>query len=105
MLRTTSTRISSPPNPIPHIIAPTDFCRRTGSAFLLFAFVVLPALGWADDDDKDSLEQIVVTATRAPTSIRDEPPRVEAVPAEEIEENLTEQPGNLTSLLNELPSV
>jgi outer membrane receptor for ferrienterochelin and colicins len=30
---------------------------------------------------------------------------VEAVPAEEIEENLTEQPGNLTSLLNELPSV
>jgi iron complex outermembrane receptor protein len=37
--------------------------------------------------------------------IRDEPLRVEAVPAEEIEENLTVQPGNLSSLLNELPSV
>jgi len=37
--------------------------------------------------------------------IRDEPLRVEAVPAEEIEENLTVHPGNLSSLLNELPGV
>jgi iron complex outermembrane receptor protein len=37
--------------------------------------------------------------------IRDEPLRVEAVPAEEIEENLTVQPGTLSSLLIELPGV
>ena len=57
------------------------------------------------DDAADSLDAIVVTATRTATLIRDEPLRVEAVPADEIEENLTEQPGDLTRLMNELPSV
>jgi outer membrane cobalamin receptor len=36
--------------------------------------------------------------------VADEPIRVEAVPSEEIEENLTVQPGNISTLLNELPS-
>ena len=77
--------------------------------------VVLLALAWppvgqsadavrAPDDDSE-IDAIVVTATRTSTFIRDEPLRVEAVPAEEIEENLTVQPGNLTSLLKELPGV
>ena len=57
------------------------------------------------DDDETKLDAVVVTATRSPTLIRDEPLRVEAVPAEEIEENLTVQPGNLSSLLHELPSI
>jgi outer membrane receptor for ferrienterochelin and colicins len=57
------------------------------------------------DDDEAKLNTVVVTATRSPTLIRDEPLRVEAVPAEEIEENLTVQPGNLSSLLHELPSI
>jgi iron complex outermembrane receptor protein len=65
-----------------------------------------PFLVWASDADADEgLATVVVTATRKPTLIQDEPLRVEAVPAEEIEENLTVQPGNLTSLLEELPSV
>ena len=59
----------------------------------------------ADTDGAVGLEEIIVTSTRTPTLIREEPLRVEAVPAEEIEENLTVQPGNLTSLLNELPGV
>jgi iron complex outermembrane receptor protein len=71
-------------------------------ALLLLA--ALPICGWADGDDEVPLDQIIVTATRTPGLIRDEPLRVEAVPADEIEENLTEQPGNLTALLNELPS-
>jgi iron complex outermembrane receptor protein len=50
-------------------------------------------------------DAVVVTATRSPGLVNDEPLRIEAVPAEEIEENLTVQPGNLTSLLNELPGV
>ena len=49
-------------------------------------------------------ETVVVTATRVPSLIGDEPIRIEAVPSEEIEENLTVQPGNISSLLNELPS-
>jgi outer membrane receptor for ferrienterochelin and colicins len=57
-----------------------------------------------EDEAADALDTVTVTATRTPTLVRDEPLRVEAVPAEEIEENLTVQPGNLTSLLNELPS-
>jgi outer membrane receptor for ferrienterochelin and colicins len=72
---------------------------------ILLLFAALPVQGWADDDDEVPLDQIVVTATRTPGLIRDEPLRVEAVPADEIEENLTVQPGNLSSLLNELPGV
>ena len=66
---------------------------------------IRPLLAQADDDDEAKLSAVTVTATRSPTLIRDEPLRVEAVPTEEIEENLTIRPGNLTSLLKELPSV
>ena len=44
----------------------------------------------------------VVSSTRSGTVIEDQPTRVEAVPEEEIEENQTIAPGNLTTLLNEL---
>lgn len=50
-------------------------------------------------------EVIVVTATRSGTVVGDQPIRVEAVPEEEIEENLTVQPGNLSTLLSELAGV
>jgi outer membrane receptor for ferrienterochelin and colicins len=72
---------------------------------ILLSLAALPIQGWAGDDDEVPLDQIVVTATRTPGLIRDEPLRVEAVPADEIEENSTVQPGNLSSLLNELPGV
>src|SRR3982750_3790270 len=55
-----------------------------------------------DDDEVDELESIQVTATRTGNLVRDEPIRVEVVPQEEIEENLTIQPGNLSTLLSEL---
>ena len=45
-----------------------------------------------------------MTTTRVPSLVGDEPIRIEAVPSEEIEENLTVQPGNISTLLNELPS-
>jgi iron complex outermembrane receptor protein len=48
---------------------------------------------------------VVVTATRSGTVVGDQPIRVEAVPGEEIEENLTVQPGNLGTLLSELAGV
>lgn len=74
-------------------------------ASLLFAALGLVALTaplWADEDTP---AEVIVTATRVPTLIQDEPLHVEAVPAEEIEENLTVQPGNLSSLLTELPGI
>ena len=57
------------------------------------------------DDDDDELSQVVVTATRRPVLVKDEPLHVEAVPAEEIEENLTEAPGNISMIFSELPGV
>jgi len=75
---------------------------RSGALWLTLASL----RAWAADPDTDQdLSTVVVTATRKPTLIQNEPLRVEAVPAEEIEENLTVQPGNLSSLLNELPGV
>src|SRR6185369_13959383 len=46
-------------------------------------------------------EVVVVTATRSGRMVADQPIRVEAVPQEEIEENLTIAPSSLTTLLNE----
>jgi outer membrane receptor for ferrienterochelin and colicins len=82
-------------------------CHRcAGVVLAVLALVLAPSRGWAvDTDEADSLEEIVVTATRGATLIRDEPLRVEAVPAQEIAENLTTQPGDLSALLNELPGV
>lgn len=56
-------------------------------------------------DESLESEVVVVTATRSGTVVGDQPIRVEAVPEEEIEENLTIQPGNLSTLLNELAGV
>jgi outer membrane receptor for ferrienterochelin and colicins len=82
------------------------FRCRAGAALVLLAPALAAGHLWAaDTDEEDRLEEIVVSATRTATMIRDEPLRVEAVPAQEIAENLTVQPGNLSSLLNELPGV
>ena len=56
-------------------------------------------------DEEAGLEEIVVTSTRSPTLIVDAPLRIEAVPADEIEENLTIQPGNVSLLFKELAGV
>jgi iron complex outermembrane receptor protein len=50
-------------------------------------------------------EAIVVTATRSGRVVDEQPIRVDAVPQEEIQENQTIAPGNLTTLLSELPGV
>jgi outer membrane receptor for ferrienterochelin and colicins len=58
-----------------------------------------------DDDEAKGVDAVVVTATRSGQLVRDQPLRVEVVPNEEIEENLTVAPGNLTNVLNELAGV
>ena len=59
----------------------------------------------APPPDEDDEEAVVVTATRAQALMKDEPIHVEAVPTEEIEENLTESPGNISTIFLELPGV
>ena len=87
-----------------------SYAKFISSPAALAASIVVLALhdaaAWAADaDEKTKLEEVVIAATRSPMLIRDEPLRVEAVPAEEIEENLTIQPGNVTSLFGELPGI
>lgn len=62
----------------------------------------LPPAACADEEEDESIDTIVVTGTRSGNLVRDEPIRVEVLPEEEIEENLTIQPGNLSTLLSEL---
>ncbi|MBU6376961.1 MAG: TonB-dependent receptor [Gammaproteobacteria bacterium] len=57
-----------------------------------------------DEDDED-LSTVVVSSTRIPRMIGDEPIRVDALPEEEIAENSTVRPGDVTSLLAELSGV
>ena len=53
-------------------------------------------------EQRSESEVVLVSATRSGRMVEDQPIRVEAVPQEEIEENLTIAPGNLSTLLNEL---
>ncbi len=50
-------------------------------------------------------EVVTVVASRSGRIVDDQPVRVETLPEEEIEENLTESPGDLSALLNELPGI
>ncbi len=50
-------------------------------------------------------EVTVLAATRTGTVLEDQPLHVEAVPQEELEENLTIAPGRLTTLFEELPGL
>ena len=58
-----------------------------------------------ESDDDDELSTVLISSTRIPRLIGDEPLKVEAVPAEEIAENSTVRPGDVTSLLVELSGV
>jgi outer membrane receptor for ferrienterochelin and colicins len=79
---------------------------RIGLVLLAMAWRGVPlAFGAEEPEDEDELEEVLVSATRGGNLVRNEAIRVEVVPQEEIQENMTVQPGNLTSLLNELGGV
>jgi len=71
---------------------------------LIAALAMLPINGASaeEDEDEQAVDTIVVTGTRSGNLVRDEPVRVEVLPEEEIEENLSIQPGNLSTLLSEM---
>jgi outer membrane receptor for ferrienterochelin and colicins len=72
------------------------------SALLAGLLSTTPPLAISAEDSEPTIDSIVVTTTRTGELVRDEPVRVEVLPEEEIEENLTIQPGNLSTLLGEL---
>jgi outer membrane receptor for ferrienterochelin and colicins len=51
------------------------------------------------------VEGLIVTATRSERPVEEEPIRVEALPQEEIDENVALAPGNLTTVLTDLGGV
>ncbi|MFC4314746.1 TonB-dependent receptor plug domain-containing protein [Steroidobacter flavus] len=75
------------------------------AALLLAPLSCWPVLAHSEEEEEEETESVVVVATRSEALVRDQPIRVEVLPEEEIEENLTVQPGNLTSLLTELGGV
>jgi len=81
----------------------SSYSRPWVGPSILALLVALPRLAAAaeDDDESDEIDSMVVTATRIQNLVRDEPIRIEVLPQEEIEENLTVQPGNLSTLLPE----
>ncbi len=59
----------------------------------------------SSDPPESQLSEIVVTTTRIPRHIADEPTRIEVVGPEEIREETAESPGNVSMLLNETSGV
>jgi outer membrane receptor for ferrienterochelin and colicins len=79
-------------------------CRQADPAWATVDTPSPPDTALAPPDEDDE-EAVVVTATRTHALMKDEPIHVEAVPTEEIEENLTESPGNISTIFLELPGV
>lgn len=77
-------------------------------AELYVVCLLAPSSLWsmgAHAEEEKEAESVTVFATRSEALVRDQPIRVEVLPTEEIEESLTMQPGNITTLLNELGGV
>ncbi|HET9276088.1 MAG TPA: TonB-dependent receptor [Gemmatimonadales bacterium] len=53
------------------------------------------------EPEGETIEELVVTATRIPRRVEDQPLRVEVLGTEEVEEKLLMTPGDVTMLLNE----
>lgn len=76
---------------------------RLGVCLLIGGCAVTSA--WAADEPESSLEEVLVTATRQPRRIADEPTRVEVLDHEELEEKIAASPGDVSMLLNETPGL
>lgn len=70
----------------------------------VLALTAPPIAATAADPD-ETLEEVLVTATRQPRRIADEPTRVEVLDREELEEKLAASPGDVSMVLNETPGL
>jgi iron complex outermembrane receptor protein len=83
-----------------HIIV-THLGHRPDSLVLLLTPGQDTALLVRLEAEPEELDALVVTATRIPRRVEDQPLRVEVLGTEEIEEKLLMTPGDITMLLNE----
>lgn len=60
---------------------------------------------WADEKPEAGLSEVIVTTTRIPRRIADEPTRVEVIDHEELEEKVAMSPGDVAMLFNETPGL
>ena len=79
---------------------------RMQLGFLVLCVTLMMSVsdGWAVGEDPDSASsrtEIIVTTTRVPRRIADEPTRVEVIDPEELEEKVAMSPGDVAMLLNE----
>src|SRR6202011_2669987 len=69
---------------------------------LSVALVVSTALAADEDQESESaLSEIIVTTTRMPRRLADEPTRIEVIDQRELEEKIAMSPGDVAMLLNE----
>ena len=59
----------------------------------------------ARDPSESAVPEVIVTSTRQPRRIADEPSRVEVIDQEELEEKVAMSPGDVAMLLNETPGL
>lgn len=63
--------------------------------------IAAASAAWADEETSSQLSEVVVTTTRIPRRIADEPTRIEVVGPEEIQEETAMNPGDVSQFLNE----
>jgi outer membrane receptor for ferrienterochelin and colicins len=74
------------------------------SMFLVLNTALVMSSAFAADEDPDSesaLAEIIVTTTRMPRRLADEPTRIEVIDQSELEEKIAMSPGDVAMLLNE----
>ncbi len=74
------------------------------SAALGFAYSTT-ASAQAQQPSESAVPEVIVTSTRQPRRIADEPSRVEVIDQEELEEKVAMSPGDVAMLLNETPGL
>jgi iron complex outermembrane receptor protein len=82
------------------IVATSLVCVGIAAGLTAFA-ISCPARAQERDDD-EKLEQIVVQATRSGRRLEEEAIRVDVVDKEELDEKLSERPGDISMLLSEI---
>src|SRR5579864_735170 len=72
-------------------------------ALITLLGALLAFSAWADEqpESESKLSEVIVTTTRIPRRIADEPTRVEVIGQEELEEKVAMSPGDVAMLFNE----
>ena len=76
-----------------------------GTALWTAGTLAASAEAQKSESSESALEEVIVSSTRLPRRISDEPTRVEVIDHEELEEKVAMSPGDVSMLLNESPGL